>query len=187
MEYEQLLFLKCQMDGVKYSFCLIKDTEQSKVISEDGKAIGCFLSGLWWHEVGRRAFQWPPTQPDGEGCPSGDKTPKGSCPVHRSCFWDLLPGSLSSLKSSGTQALGGCCRRGCKAASLKQLGSVLVMALATALFVLVVLGVINAFSFPPSLSPQSVLTVLPRAALGLRLTCVFMWRFGFWVFFLIML
>lgn len=57
MEYEQLLFLKCQMDGVKYSFCLIKDTEQSKVISEDGKAIGCFLNGLWWHEVGRGVIQ----------------------------------------------------------------------------------------------------------------------------------
>lgn len=58
----------------------------------------------------------------------------------------------------------------------------LVIALAIACFVLGVLGVINAFSFPPSLSSQSLLMVLANTARGLSFTYVSMWGF-----FLIML
>lgn len=103
---------------------------------------------------------------------SGEKPPGGSYPGHHSCSWGVLPGSLPILWSSGTPALGGCCQLGCNAASLKQLWSVLAKALSRALFGLGVLRVINAFSFPPSLSSLSVLMVLPSTAHGLSSTCV---------------
>lgn len=50
----------------------------------------------------------------------------------------------------------GCSRPGSSSSSLQQLWSMLVMALSMALFVLRVLGVANAFSFPPSLSSQDI-------------------------------
>lgn len=103
---------------------------------------------------------------------SGKKPPSGSYPGHHPCSWGVLPGSPPSLWSSGTPALGRCCKLGCDAASLKQFWSVLAKALARALFGLGVSRLIHAFSFPPSLSSLSVLMVLPSTAHGLSSTCV---------------
>lgn len=153
--------------GVKYSLGLIKDREQVKMISENGKAMGHLLNGLWWHEGGRILIQRPPAQPDIEDCPSGEKPPWLSFPL-----LGHVPRITSRSAVLRHPTLGGCCTLGCNAASLVQLWSVLVMALAIALLVLGVLGAINAFSFPPSLSSLSVLTVLPRTALGPSFACV---------------
>jgi len=112
-------------------------------------------------------------------CPSGGKPPNGSYPGWHSRFWDVLLGSPPSLQSSGTQALGGCCKIGCNAAFLKQLWLVLVMALAIALLVLGVLGWLMPFH---SLSSQSVSMVLPSVANGLNFTCVST-CFFFWLCF----
>lgn len=89
--------------GVKCSLCLIKDREQTKIISENGEKMGLFVTGLWQQEVGRAPIQWSPAQPDIEDCPSSEKPPND---YHPGCgFWGVFPGSPLG-ESSGTHALG---------------------------------------------------------------------------------
>lgn len=68
--------------------------------------------------------------------------------VH-ACFWDMLHWSPQSPQPSSTQVPVGCCKLGRDVVSLKLFWPLLVMALATALC-LVLLGMVNANSLLPS-------------------------------------
>lgn len=142
-------------------------------------------TSLWLGFGGRRwaePFLWSPAQPDIEEYPSSQKPPNAYYPACHSHFWGTFPGSPLG-ESSGTHALGGCSRPGSNAVSLQQLWSMLVIDLSIDLFVLGVLRVTDAFSFPPSLSSQSVLMIFPSITHGLSATSV---STCFCFFFLIM-